>query len=89
MSYFRKGNRSYAVSYVLIFYDALAARVAIPSGVDIVATVIGIILLLEAARRPIGFPIVLGVSAFLLYAAFGYLMPEVIAHKEYDVASII
>ncbi|WP_258013446.1 TRAP transporter permease [Anaplasma phagocytophilum] len=78
-----------AVSYVLVFYDALAARVAIPNGMDIIAAVIGILLLLEAARRAIGFPIVVVASVFLLYAAFGYFMPEVIAHKGHDIASIV
>ncbi|KJV66351.1 putative membrane protein [Anaplasma phagocytophilum str. ApNP] len=74
---------------MLIFYDALAARVAIPNGMDIIAAVIGILLLLEAARRAIGFPIVIVASVFLLYAAFGYFMPEVIAHKGHDIASIV
>ena len=42
---------------------------------------IGMILLLEATRRSIGWPLVIVAVVFLAYAIFGQSMPELIAHK--------
>ncbi|MDB1135132.1 TRAP transporter fused permease subunit [Candidatus Anaplasma sp. TIGMIC] len=78
-----------SVLYVIAFYDGLAARVAMPNSLDIAAAVCGMVLLLEAARRAIGFPIVVVASLFLLYAAFGHIIPDVIAHRGHDIASIV
>ena len=41
----------------------------------------GIVLLLEATRRSIGWPLVVVASVFLLYSVFGQSMPDIISHK--------
>lgn len=78
-----------SVSYVLVFYEGLSERVAMPTFLDIASALIGLALLLEAARRAIGFPIVIISCVFLLYAAFGYILPDIVAHRGHDLASIV
>ena len=78
-----------SVSYVLIFYEVITERVAMPTFLDVVVALTGIVLLMEAARRAIGFPIVIVSSVFLLYAAFGYLLPDIVAHRGHDLTSIV
>ncbi|MCU7612528.1 TRAP transporter permease [Anaplasma capra] len=77
-----------AAAYILVFYDSLSVRVAMPTTVDIVVSTLGIVLLLEASRRAIGFPIVVVASSFLLYSVLGPFMPDVLAHKGHGIASI-
>jgi len=58
--------------------DALAA-VGIPLGSTsyaFLAGVAGTLLVLEATRRALGFPLMVLVSSFLVYARFGYLIPS-------------
>jgi TRAP transporter 4TM/12TM fusion protein len=68
-------------SYLYIFYSELADRPGLPTTLDIVASVIGMVLLLEATRRAIGPPLMIVALVFLVYTFFGPYMPEVIAHK--------
>ena len=78
-----------AVLHIVVFYDDLAARVAMPNSTDIIAALLGMFLLFEGARRAIGLPIVAVAASFLLYATFGHIMPDVIAHKGHDLISVI
>jgi len=41
----------------------------------------GILLLLEATRRAIGWPLVIVASVFIFYSIFGQSMPELISHR--------
>ncbi len=70
-----------SVIYLFLFYDELAARSGSPTTTDIVTAVIGIILLLEATRRSLGWPLTIIASIFLLYTFAGPWLPEVLAHK--------
>ena len=70
-------------SYLFYAYNGVAARSGSPSQVDVIVAVIGIVLLLEAARRSLGFPL-MGVALFFLaYVFFGSWsgLPEVIQWK--------
>ena len=78
-----------SVFYVLIFYENLAGRIAMPTTIDVVVALVGMALLMDAARRVIGFPIVVVACVFLLYAAFGYLLPDIVAHKGHDLMSVV
>jgi len=73
-------------AYLFVFQDALAARPGQPSPVDMVVAALGGVLLLEAARRSLGLPLVIVAVAFLGYAFAGAWMPDVIAHKGVDAA---
>ncbi|KDM92533.1 TRAP transporter permease [Photobacterium galatheae] len=72
---------SFAASYLLLFYEALSSRAGAPTTLDVVTSVIGMLLLLEATRRALGPPLMIVASVFLLYTFAGPYMPDVIAHK--------
>jgi TRAP transporter 4TM/12TM fusion protein len=70
-----------AAGYILVFQDALAERPGAPIAVDIVVGAVGMVLLLEAARRALGLPLVIVAALFLAYGFAGPWMPDVVAHK--------
>ena len=72
---------SFSASYIYIFYTELAGRSGAPTTFDIVASVFGMVLLLEATRRALGPPLMVVAAVFLLYTFGGPHMPDVIAHK--------
>ncbi|MGB2078619.1 MAG: TRAP transporter permease, partial [Vibrio sp.] len=72
---------SASVAYIFIFYDQLAGRSGAPTQTDIIVSVIGMVLLLEAARRSLGPPLMIVALVFLVYTFAGPYMPDVIAHK--------
>ncbi|MCE7537558.1 TRAP transporter permease [Aliivibrio fischeri] len=72
---------SFSAAYIYIFYTELAGRSGAPTTFDIVAAVMGMILLLEATRRALGPPLMVVAAVFLLYTFAGPHMPDVIAHK--------
>jgi TRAP transporter 4TM/12TM fusion protein len=72
---------AFCSAYLFIFYDQMSARPGIPTNLDLVVGVIGLILLLEATRRALGPPLMIVAMIFLIYTFFGPYMPEVIAHK--------
>ncbi|MBN8920244.1 MAG: TRAP transporter permease [Rhizobiales bacterium] len=70
-----------AVLYLIVFYAALAQRPGLPTRVDIIVAVVGIVLLLEASRRAEG-PWMPALSIiFLAYVFLGPWLPGLIAHK--------
>ncbi|MEX1303301.1 MAG: TRAP transporter permease [Desulfotignum sp.] len=72
---------AFCAAYLFIFYDQMSARPGIPTTLDLVVGVIGLILLLESTRRALGPPLMVVAAVFLVYTFFGPYMPEVIAHK--------
>ena len=72
---------SFCASYLFLFYAALADRPGDPTTFDLVVSVCGLVLLLEATRRALGPPLMVVAMIFLLYTFAGPYMPEVIAHK--------
>ena len=67
--------------YIVIQYRELVTRAGSVSGVDTVVGVLGILLVIEAARRVVGLPMVTVVLLFLAYAFLGPYMPGVLAHR--------
>jgi len=74
---------AYAAAYLYIHATALAMRPGMPTDLDIAVAVGGILILLEAARRSLGWPMVIIASVFLGYCFLGgqSWMPDVLAHK--------
>lgn len=66
--------------YLVVNYSALVDRPGAPIILDLVVAAIGMLLLLEAARRALGKPLVVVVLVFLAYTYFGPYFPEVIQH---------
>ena len=75
--------------YWPIFYDTLVRQVG---GIEVQDMIIGglaILLVLEAARRVVGLPLVIIAIAFLLYALFGRFMPGLLAHNGLSLEQLI
>ena len=66
--------------YVPWIFEDLAFRVGNPLFVDVVMGTILIVVLLEATRRSVGWPLPIIALVFMLYAHFGPHMPGVLAH---------
>ena len=72
---------AFAGAYLLLFYKELATRPGQPTQMDIVVASIGLVLLLEATRRAVGWPMAVLAVLFIAYAMLGPYMPEVLQHK--------
>ncbi len=70
-----------AGAYLLLFYDQLADRPGQPNTQDIVVATAGLLLLLEATRRAVGWPMAVLALVFIAYAMLGPWMPDVLAHR--------
>jgi TRAP transporter 4TM/12TM fusion protein len=72
---------AFFAGYLFWFYGELAQRPGSPTTLDLIAGVAGLALLLEAARRALGLPMVILAIVFIGYIFLGPYMPEMIAHK--------
>lgn len=70
-----------ACMYLFILRNDIADRLGAPTTTDVVVAVVGMVALLEAARRALGPPLVVVAVVFLIYTFGGQYMPDVIAHK--------
>ena len=69
-----------AAYYVAWIYEDLAFRVGNPLTIDVVMGTALILLLLEATRRAMGWPLPVIALLFIAYAYFGRSMPGVLQH---------
>jgi TRAP transporter 4TM/12TM fusion protein len=67
--------------YIVVVYQSLVQRAGTATPMDMVAGIIGIILVLEAARRVVGVPIVVIALVFIVYAFLGPYIPGKLAHR--------
>ena len=76
--------------YIVFAYDKLVERTGIllrlPFGeegfpIELLIGFVGLLLLLEATRRAIGWALVIVSASFILYALYGQSMPDLIAHR--------
>ena len=67
--------------YLSVFAIELGERPGLPTTTDLVIAGIGVVLVLEAARRALGPPLMVIAAIFLSYVFFGHLGPEIIAWK--------
>ncbi len=75
--------------YVWVDYLNLVYRAGMPTPLDNVASVAGILLTFEAARRTVGWAMIYISGAFVLYAFLGEFLFPPISHGGYDVVRII
>jgi TRAP transporter 4TM/12TM fusion protein len=72
---------AFAGAYLLLFYAQLAMRPGQPVLMDIVVASAGVLLLLEATRRAVGWPMAALAILFLAYSMLGPYMPDVLSHR--------
>ncbi len=67
--------------YLLVFYKEISLRPGLPTTPDIVVSVIGVVLLVEAARRAVG-PALAGIASIMLtYIFAGPWLPGMLGHQ--------
>ncbi|MDP3251841.1 MAG: TRAP transporter permease [Hydrogenophaga sp.] len=76
-------------AYIMLFYAELATRPGQPNTLDIVVGSAGVLLLLEATRRAVGWPMAALAVIFLAYCLLGPHLPEVLSHKGASVNRLI
>ena len=67
--------------YILVNYQQLILRAGTVTPTDAVVGLLGMVMVLEAARRIVGLPIVIVVLCFLAYGFLGPYMPGPLAHR--------
>ncbi len=73
----------------MIPLDELAFRVGNPSRTDVALGALLIVVLIEATRRSIGWPLPIIAILFMAYAIFGQHMPGILVHPGATVAQLV
>lgn len=70
-------------AYIWLAYAGISARSGAPNDIDLVVAGFGIVLLMEAARRSLGFPLMAVAAFFLSYVFFGSWegLPDIVRWK--------
>ncbi|MCE5265141.1 MAG: TRAP transporter permease [Deltaproteobacteria bacterium] len=76
-------------AYVLVDFENLVNRMGALNTTDKILGGLCIIMVLDATRRSIGWPLPIVTIVFLLYAYFGYLIPGSFGHRGYDIHRIL
>jgi len=74
--------------YLLVFYDDISLRPGLPTTADVVVSVIGVVLLLEAARRAVGPALAIIAALMLAYIFAGPWLPGIMGHKGATLARV-
>ena len=75
--------------YLYLNYQAIAGRVGAPNELDFMVGTLGLMVLLEAARRSLGPALMLVATMFLVYTFLGRYMPDIIAHKGNSLSEVV
>jgi TRAP transporter 4TM/12TM fusion protein len=75
--------------YIVANYQVLVTRAGQTTAFDLVAGIIGILLVLEAARRVVGIPMVIVALVFVIYAFIGPYIPGKLAHRGARVDTLV
>lgn len=75
--------------YIITQYQELVLRAGTLTETDLIVGVIGVVLVIEAARRVVGIPIVCVVLFFLAYGFLGPYAPGMLAHRGLNLDQLI
>ena len=74
--------------YICIDYWEFIFRVGIPTRWDITFSIIATVLVFEATRRAVGWPLLIIALVFVFYAFFGHFLPAPLSHRGYGLSRI-
>src|SRR6266566_5262630 len=77
-----------ATLYLLAFYSEISLRPGLPTLPDVVISTVGVVLLLEAARRAVGPALAIIAALMLLYIFAGPWLPGMMGHKGASLARV-
>ncbi|MGV6872800.1 TRAP transporter permease [Pseudochelatococcus sp. B33] len=75
--------------YNWVFYVPLIQRTGFLTPLDLTVGTVMVILVFEAARRLMGWPLAVIAAIFLAYCFVGHLLPPPLIHRGYDFALIV
>lgn len=75
--------------YIVVFYKDIVMRQGLINHMDMVVGGIAIILVLEAARRVIGLPMVIISLVFIVYALVGRSIPGPLGHRGVSIEGLV
>jgi TRAP transporter 4TM/12TM fusion protein len=75
--------------YVVFGFESLINRMGAPNTIDLVLGGLCIIMVLDATRRSIGWPLPIVTCLFLLYTYFGNYLTGTFSHRGYGIERII
>ncbi len=75
--------------YIIANYQALVQRSGTVTPLDMAVGILGVLLVLEAARRVVGLPIVIIAGVFIAYALAGPYIPGQLAHRGISVDTLV
>lgn len=75
--------------YIVLCYDQLVLRAGMPTTMDYIFSALAVLLILEASRRINGIEISVLALVFFGYAMAGPYLPDLIAHRGYDLYEIV
>lgn len=75
--------------YIIINYQQLVLRAGTVTAVDMAVGLLGVLLVLEAARRVVGLPMVIIACGFVVYAFIGPYLPGMLAHRGVDISELV
>jgi len=76
-------------AYIWIDYWEFIFRVGIPTHLDIFFSILTLLLVFEATRRAVGWPLLIIAAVFLIYTFFGQYLPPPLSHKGYGIERIV
>lgn len=76
-------------AFLVLDYMNIVFRAGDPTSLDILLGSITIILVLEATRRTMGWPLVIVAVVFLAYALWGHLLPGGWGHRRYSFFRVV
>jgi TRAP transporter 4TM/12TM fusion protein len=80
---------AFCAAYLFLFYADLATRPGKPTSVDLWVGGIGVLMMMEATRRAMGFGMLVTTGLFLTFIFAGPYMPDSIAHKGASISRFV
>ena len=71
--------------YLVVNYQELVLRAGMNNETDFIVGLIGTLMVFEAARRVVGWPMIIVAFCFMLYAFLGPYVPGIMAHRGVEV----
>lgn len=75
--------------YIVAFYQEIVMRAGMPTSTDLLVGALGVIFVIEAARRVVGWPIVTVALLFIVYAFAGPYIPGSFSHRGVEPALLV
>ncbi|MBT6139297.1 MAG: TRAP transporter permease [Rhodospirillaceae bacterium] len=72
---------AFCAGYQYLFFLELSERPGLPTQMDLVVSMVGLVVILEGTRRALGPPLMVVAAVFMAYTFFGHLAPDVIQWK--------